>query len=155
MLKATATPANSSRRDPGGYSPLHYAAMTSDCDAMNHLLDLGADPNSLELTSCRTPLFYSVEGHDSDATRVLVANGGEVDVVDASGLGLGHALVDGGEALLSCADNILGLLTQHGMSPNQEAEGEGSTPLHRASERAMAGMIRVFVDRGGELSVRR
>ena len=125
--------------------------MTGNCDAMNHLLDLNADPNALDLSSCRTPLFYAVENHDLDASRVLIANGSDVDTFDSTGRGLSHALVLGGDHSPAAATGILGLLKQRGADVNQLVEAEGSTPLHVASEGAMPGMIRILVDHGGEV----
>src|SRR4051812_26183399 len=46
-------------RDPGGLTALMWAARSGAVDAMNTLLDAGADPNARDARHGWTPLFHA------------------------------------------------------------------------------------------------
>ena len=79
MLLATLTP-NPDKRDTHGYTCLHYTGLFSNPTCAAHLLDQHADVNTLDLKTCRTPLFHATGKVDVGMCRLLVANGADVKV---------------------------------------------------------------------------
>ncbi|CAE7554000.1 unnamed protein product [Symbiodinium sp. CCMP2592] len=73
--------------DKGGWSPLHYAALSGDTDSVRGLLAQRADPNcktkkdmpQVEIPSSTSPLSICVLHNHNEAARVLIAARAWVD----------------------------------------------------------------------------
>jgi ankyrin repeat protein len=83
-----AEPAVVGWRDSIGYTLLHWAAAMNDGDAVEMLLDAGADPNARDIRG-RTPLHVAAMSQfraGGDALlKALVARGADVNAADAQG----------------------------------------------------------------------
>lgn len=55
-----------------GETPLHFAADAGSLDAMQTLLDAGADPNSCEDDEGQPPLMFAILNGHNDAAALLV-----------------------------------------------------------------------------------
>lgn len=68
-----------------GSNALHYAASRSRTEAMKQLLQAGADPDCKNTNVTVTPLIYSARNGGSDAIRLLIEHGAEIDRKDEYG----------------------------------------------------------------------
>ena len=142
-------------RDARGWSPLMFAARSGNPEAVILLLDQDADPNILTDYPQRTPIHYSVDADDYEATELLLKAGANPD-----------GLYSGGEAmppLLSAASmnntRMVELLLRYDANPNYSDQGyldtsedyRMRTPLDWAvdhNNKEMAEMLR----KGGALN---
>ncbi|WP_353272420.1 ankyrin repeat domain-containing protein [Wolbachia endosymbiont (group A) of Urophora cardui] len=79
LLKAGA---NHSIRDNRGKTPLHYAAIWSDC--ISSLIKAGVDPNTQDIKG-KTPLHYAAHSGNSKNIDLLLENGAKRDILDKQG----------------------------------------------------------------------
>ncbi|GMI36443.1 hypothetical protein TrCOL_g9550 [Triparma columacea] len=154
MLHSTLTETNVNKRDPSGYTPLHYASMGMNLEIAVYLLDKGADPNALDMSECRTPLFSAISNTEGlPMVRLLISNGGDATVQDVNGVCLSHLaamkLENSKDAYM-----VLRLLTSAGCDVN-EVDGEGNTPMHLAAEGGKPRMVKVLSNVGARVGVRR
>ena len=116
--------------DGQGWSPLIWAARTGSVDAMNVLIDAGADLNKAGSSGDdwdATPLQHAILERKPEAVRVLLDRG-----ADPNRRANGPASV--GPLFLAAGDTdptILKLLLAHGADPMIEDE-HGATALARA-----------------------
>jgi ankyrin repeat protein len=68
--------------DRGGRTPLHYAALANDADAVSWLLTEGADPNAADRMGFTALHFAAQEGAIA-AAGILLAAGAQVDSADS------------------------------------------------------------------------
>jgi len=70
--------------DRGGRTPLHYAALANDADAVSELLTEGADPSAPDRLGF-TPLHFAAQEGASAAAEILLAAGAQVDAANSDG----------------------------------------------------------------------
>ncbi|KAL7907859.1 ankyrin repeat-containing domain protein [Trichoderma velutinum] len=70
-------------RDMQNRSPLHWAAKNCHKDAVEWLIDHGAEANAKDIQN-RSPLHWAAENGDCDAIRCLVNSRARVDDVDSN-----------------------------------------------------------------------
>jgi ankyrin repeat protein len=104
--------------------PLELAVQEGNAPKVRQLLATGADTLQKSSEDGKTPLHFGTDAN-LEACRVLIAQGAEVNAVDASGqTPLHDAAYEGSYAFIK-------LLLQHGAKTNI-ADEEGNTPLHEA-----------------------
>ena len=117
--------------DEGGdaWTPLIWATRSGSIDAMNLLLDAGADVNRPGSTGDNwdaTPLQHAILARRPAAVRVLLDRGADVNR-SAGPASLTPLFLAAGDT----DPSILNLLLAHGADPTVEDE-HGATPLSRA-----------------------
>lgn len=70
--------------DRAGRTPLHYAALANDADAVSRLLTEGADPNAADRMGFTALHFAAQEGAIA-AAGILLAAGAQLDSADSYG----------------------------------------------------------------------
>lgn len=87
--------------DKDGYSPLTLAVKDGDVDAVNHLVDQGAEVNSMDRNGV-TPLEGAVSTHNVAMIRALAKLGADLNTRDNEGVTLVYAAAREGHA---CGSN--------------------------------------------------
>jgi len=100
---------------------LWHAARTGDLRAMKRYIAEGADVNAPDESMNISPLAWSVSHGQTEATRLLIKSGAEVDIKDDNGSTPLHSAVVFGRA------DIAKLLVENGANP-QVRNGDGATP---------------------------
>lgn len=72
------------RPDARGRTPLHWAALRADLDAMSLLLGAGASVHAVDLTKA-TPLLYAVSSARPDMVQLLLGRGANVNAANSRG----------------------------------------------------------------------
>jgi cytochrome c len=103
--------------------PLGNAAKDGDIGEIERLLNEGADVNESGLAS---PLFYAIQYNHTDAARLLIERGADVNKASTWGTPI-HEAAKRGNA------EIVRLLLEQGADPSVTAS-KGMTPLHSAAE---------------------
>jgi ankyrin repeat protein len=136
-------PTAASQRDAFGRTPLHYAASTSQLDAMGLLLQKGADPDAGDRLG-NTALHLAAQWGLMDMLRILVKNHASLDALNQSGetaLVLGIGRIEVAEFLLEAGASA-------------ELVGAGVVrPLVRAIEwhQASPPLLRLLIRHGAKL----
>jgi ankyrin repeat protein len=129
-------------RDRHGRTPLHYAIMLDG--PLRLLLDHGADPNARDKEG-KTPLHYAVAHGRSDAVKLLLEYGAEVDEELAEALRLTPLHL---AALRGSAEEAERLL-KSGADPNVR-DVFGRTPLHYAAARNHKAAAELLLKHGAD-----
>jgi ankyrin repeat protein len=129
-------------RDRLGRTPLHHAA--AEGRGLEPLLEAGADPNARDKDG-KTPLHYAVAHRHSDAIKLLLDYGAEVDGESAEALCLTPLHI---AALRGDAEEVERLL-KSGADPNVR-DVFGRTPLHYASARNHKAVAELLLSRGAD-----
>jgi ankyrin repeat protein len=111
-------------RDGGGLTPLMWAARAGAIDAMQALLDGGADPAARDVRNGWTPLLHAIHAHQVEAVQLLLDRGADPNRSARMTTPL----------LMAAADSdptIVEALLAHGADPTRRGIG-GSTPLTEA-----------------------
>jgi ankyrin repeat protein len=132
-------------KGPNGATPLMYAALYGDAEAVRQLLKASADPN-LKNNAGATALMWA--GNDLEKTRLLVDAGANVNARSE----------DGQTPLLIAAayfgaSPVVRLLLDHGADPSvkvSSATGE-MTPLGEASYAGDADVVQLLIERGADV----
>ena len=138
-------PKAASLKGSGGTTPLMYAVLYSDADAVRRLLEAGADSN-IRNDARATALMWAVD--DPEKTRLLLKAGADSNARSD----------DGRTPLLSatgrpgCGD-VVKLLLDHGAKPSVTAHSYRgpTTPLRQAADHGDAVVVRLLLDRGAEV----
>jgi ankyrin repeat protein len=109
------------QRDDHGLTPLMWAARTGAVDAMNALLDGGADPTTRDVANGWTPLLHAIHKGQTEAVRLLLDRGVDPNRPARMLTPLAMAAADPDPAIVQ-------LLLAHGADPNARGVG-GSTAL--------------------------
>jgi ankyrin repeat protein len=131
-------------KGPGGTTPLMYAILYADTDAVRRLLESGADPNARNDAGA-TALMWAVT--DFEKTRLLVTRGADV-----------NARSDEGRTplLIACrrsgAKDVVKLLLERGANPSVKVGGllAEVTPLSEAMYAGDESVFRLLLQRGAD-----
>jgi ankyrin repeat protein len=72
-------------RAPTGEPPILTCARTGNADAVEALLDAGADVDARETWRCQTPLMWAAAENHTEVVELLLARGADVDAVTEEG----------------------------------------------------------------------
>jgi ankyrin repeat protein len=133
-------------RDRHGRTPLHHAA--AEGRGLEPLLEAGADPNARDKDG-KTPLHYAVAHGRSDAVKLLLEYGAEVDEELAEALCLSPLHL---AALRGSAEEVERLLNS-GADPNVR-DVFGRTPLHYAAARNHKAVAELLLKHGADLNAK-
>ena len=139
-LAANRSGANAS--GSAGSTPLMYAALYGDVDAMRRLLEAGADPNAAS-DGGSTALMLAI--HDTDKTRLLLEAGANPNVRPDDGR---TALIIAASQFGSSA--IVKLLLDRGANASA-ATANRTTSLRLAAGTGDAEVMRLLIERGANL----
>ena len=138
-------PRIASLKGPGGSTPLMYAVLYGDADAVRLLLDNGADPN-LRNEAGASALMWAVD--NLEKTRVLLQRGADV-----------NARSEDGRTALSIAASRFGslavvrLLLDSGADPSVKSPSYKGplTPLSEAADVGDEAVVRLLIERGADV----
>lgn len=106
-----AKPALAKAADNRGVTALHQAASVGDLEIVKLLLNTGADPNALDITSGETTLHPAARKGDAAIIKALIAKGAKVNARNGGGSTPLHYAAQGGsvpaiEALAAAGANM-------------------------------------------------
>ncbi len=125
--------------DKTGMTPLHWAAVKNDLEAVNLLLDWKADPNRVDVVGV-TALHYACRNGGISIATALIHAGGKVDVPDRLGQTALFNVDRNEEAMVA-------LLLEHGADIHH-VTSTGETALHRAAWIGNAAFCRCLMRNG-------
>ncbi|SDZ09675.1 Ankyrin repeat [Evansella caseinilytica] len=129
------TPALANKENDDGLTPLGYAAHFGSKDALQVLLDYGADINAvshskISFIPSNTALHAALAGTRSqEVIQLLLHHGAKTDIVDSNGHTCLHTA-----AFHDDNTEIIRLLLEHG-APLTAKDKDGKTALELASEK--------------------
>jgi ankyrin repeat protein/thiol-disulfide isomerase/thioredoxin len=141
-----AEPRYLNRLHENGFAALHWAADTGRSDALELLLELGANPNVKQGKYGGAPLQYAAAKGDVDAVRVLLARMAAVDAVDSAER---TPLM---WAAQNRRENVVKVLVEAGADVNAAMKG-GWTPLHYAVQDGDAKTAQRLLDAGADFTL--
>jgi ankyrin repeat protein len=137
-------PAAVNRKGPGGSTPLLYATLYGDAEAVQRLIKSGADPN-IKNAAGATALMWAV--NDLEKTRLLIEAGADVNARSE----------DGRTPLIIAAtrygsSQIVKLLLDHGANPSVKVPGPNGdmTPLAEAAYSGDAAVLQLLLEHGAD-----
>lgn len=132
-------------KGPGGATPLMYAVLYGDPDAVRLLLEAEANPNATNEAGA-TALMWAVD--DLEKTRLLLQAKAHVEARSD----------DGRTPLLSATgrpgcSEVVKLLLDHGAKPSVMAHSYRgpTTPLRQAADLGDEAVVRLLINRGAEV----
>ena len=122
------------------------AAFNGQADALNQLLDAGANPNAQTRTGT-SPLMLAVHGGQHECTRILLERGAKPSLATLEGYQPLHEAVARGDEIATQ------LLLKAGADPNA-FDHRGRTALHEAARLGHPGILRLLLETGAEPELR-
>jgi ankyrin repeat protein len=130
-------------RTPDGFTPLHFAAFFGGVDAVDALLDAGADPNVVAENPTRVrPLHSAAAARDVAAAERLLAGGADPDARQQGGFTALHAAAQHDDEELAAA------LLRHGADPNIRTDDGADAAAMAEAKDATAVMALLGVPEG-------
>jgi ankyrin repeat protein len=130
---------------------LHFAAIYGREDAVETLLNLGADPSLLDNTRS-TALHFAAESGARSTCGILLSAGSEVDAQDDDGMTALHRAASMSQATsIGDIHGTCKLLLKHGARIGARDDRE-YTALHAASEHNNAQVVRELLVAGADPS---
>ena len=130
---------------PDGWTPLHLAAHFAMSDAVQALLNQGAQVNALSVNALRnTPLHAAAAGRATEAGKLLVARGANVNARQHGGWTALHAVAQTGDIEFARA------LVESGADVNVRAENQ-QRPLDLALTKGQQAMVDFLESHGASL----
>jgi ankyrin repeat protein len=112
-----------------GWTPLHLASFFGHAQAVELLLDKGADLRAISRNSLKnTPLHAAIAGNHPAIALRLIARGADVHAADAGGHTPLHIAAENGSGA------VVKALLERGADPHA-VDAEDKTPLSRAAAR--------------------
>ena len=111
----------------GGESALHLASQTGFVEAIQMLVDCGANINLVSLTMGRTPLATAAVAKQVESARCLLKRGAKTEIADKS------AFTPLTLAVIQCDPDMVRVLVAGGAVPEFRAPGHNYTPLVAAA----------------------
>ena len=109
-----------------GWTALQWASYLGRIEAVNYLIDNGANINIYNITDSITPLIYSLQNQKYEVAMILIEEGADLDLKDNLGwTALHYAARDG-------SNEVVDLLLVGSANPNLQSK-DGYTPLMLAS----------------------
>jgi ankyrin repeat protein/mono/diheme cytochrome c family protein len=141
----TADPSAVARRGPAGSSPLMFAALYADADAVRRALDAGGNPNAANDAGV-TPLMWAVS--DLAKSRLLIERGADVNARSLDGRT--PLLIASG---IRGAREVVALLLARGAKAAVTAAWTGGqmSPITEAARIGDAAMLRMLIAGGANL----
>jgi ankyrin repeat protein len=130
-------------RSPDGWTPLHLAAHFGHTEAIQALLDAGADVHAWSTNDlANQPLHAAVAGGNAGAVSLLLSRGADVNATQHGGWTPLQAAAQSGHL------EILRLLLEHGADASA-TNGEGSTALALAERHGRAAAAALLREAAG------
>jgi ankyrin repeat protein len=183
-IRGDARPRNAGPTEPsgnllmGGLTALLIAARDGQLDAVQALIEAGADPNQLSAGDHSSTLVIAIANGHFTAAKYLVDHGANPNLVNIDGLSPLWATANMRYAPVSWAPNprtdqemdsliLVTALLDHGADPNGRtlkrklwfspsshdqtwADPRGSTAFFRAAEASDVDLMKLLVSRGGD-----
>jgi uncharacterized protein len=126
--------------DRAGRTPLHYAALANDADAVSALLTQGANPNAPDRQGF-TALHFAAQEGALAAAEILLAAGAQVDAANSYGNTPLWTAVFNSRG----RGELIQLLRRHGADP-WHLNNTGHTPVSAARMIANYDVAQFFAD---------
>ncbi len=134
-------------RDEYGFTRLHHAAYSGHKEAVQFLIEKGAEVNA-EATSCAwTPVFLACLSGHLDTAEWLIGNGALIDLKDIRGRSPLHIAALRGHA------KIIDLLLRLGAELDSQ-DAAGMTPLHAAALRGRKETASLLISLGADAKLK-
>jgi ankyrin repeat protein len=125
-----------------GWTPLHLASFFGHADAVEVLLDRGADLRAVSRNSLtNTPLHAATAGNHAAVALQLIARGADVRAIDAGAHTPLHIAAENGSVA------VVEALLERGADPHA-VDAEDKTPLSRAAARNHTEVVDLINIRG-------
>ncbi|TKR67069.1 hypothetical protein L596_023276 [Steinernema carpocapsae] len=125
-----------------GFTALHIAVFKDDLDAVNALLDAGADPNEIG-RNILPPLHLAAMGGYADIALSLISKGAMLHALDFVKFTALHCATYWGK------EEVVEVLLMNGADPNYSG-GVGDRPLHLASSKGSIKMVAMLLEVGAD-----
>ena len=123
-------------------SPLHQACKADDAELAHHLLEAGADVDSLNCYKV-TPLMYAVKYGSTDLVSTILARHPDLHVLSFISTAAIHWAIWPGH------EDVIELLLQAGANPDHRM-GDGNTPLHCTALSGFTGAAETLLQYGAD-----
>ncbi len=128
-------------------SLLYYAASKGKTDAVDWLINKGADANQARTNDGATPLFIAAQNDHTATVELLLERGADVNQACTD---------DGATPLFIAAQNdhtaTVELLLANGAEVNQARTDNGATPLIVAAESGHTATVECLLERGADVN---
>jgi ankyrin repeat protein len=132
--------------DSRGFTPLHYAVIERQYDAVKFLVAEGANVNVEEIWPFGTPLHFAVENGDKEIVELLAAAGADVNARRRRPAGDSplHSAIKGSY------NDIISILASHGADLNMK-DNSGQIPLDIAISQKRRDIVRLLLAKGAKV----
>ena len=141
-------------RDEEGRTPLHRAAEGGHVEAIQLLLDAGADANAEDREYGSRPLYYAVSGGHAPAAKLLLERGAAVDAINHTRDPVSAGSVENLTAVSKASEmgrtDLVALLLDRGADAT--GHGDGGWPLLLAMSRGHVEPMRLLLDHGADVN---
>lgn len=147
IIKTTLSQPESPIRNINLSTSLLYATMFCDAEAVEMLLNLGAEPNCVDSQS-RTPAHYASKLNNTEMLDAIVEYGGELESTDATGRTPLHT------ATVYGSSDVVKYLLESAVAVNAR-DKEGNTSLHLVSHCGMKALeiSNLLLDYGADTGI--